>query len=353
MGVRNSGNSKISKKKKEFILLILLGFSMLLFILCLSAIISAYMAAEKNAAPTTTLSSSVAAMITEKNSLGLLGASDELNDPEVNISDSAGKSTESESVTRDEFQPEINDLLKERELSRKKVETLFGKMNSPKDIASSHTTYGKEVVYIYHSHNREAFVPYLKDIEQPEEAYHAEANITLVGKMLGRALERRGVGTTVDSTDIVQELGVRGLNYGSSYHISGEYVKTAQKKNKDLEIFLDVHRDSLRKASTTLEIDGEDYARLLFVVGTGHENFEKNLAFSEGLHNLFAAQYPGLSKGILKKDGSQGNGVYNQHLSPKSVIVEIGGVDNTAEELHRTVEVLADVLSDYYWHGEQ
>ncbi|WP_335695512.1 stage II sporulation protein P [Sporosarcina ureae] len=31
-----------------------------------------------------------------------------------------------------------------------------------------------------------------------------------------------------------------------------------------------------------------------------------------------------------------------------AVIVEIGGVDNTLEELNRTTEALADVLSDYY-----
>lgn len=257
------------------------------------------------------------------------------------------------SPSRDEFRPTMENLFKERDLSKENIEKLFTNIKSIKELNPMHSTFGKEVVYIYHSHSREAFLPYLKNVNKPEEAYHSEVNITLVGKMFEEALERRGLGTTVDTTDIVQELDRRGLNYGSSYPVSGELLQSAQKKNKDLEIFLDVHRDSLRRDSTTVEMAGEDHARLLFVVGTGHKNFEKNLAFTEGLQNQLASQYPGLSKGILKKDGSQGNGIYNQNLSPKSVIVEIGGVDNTAGELSRTVEALAEVLSDYYWHGEK
>ncbi|MER2172723.1 MAG: stage II sporulation protein P, partial [Psychrobacillus psychrodurans] len=82
---------------------------------------------------------------------------------------------------------------------------------------------------------------------------------------------------------------------------------------------------------------------------TGHAEYEKNLQFANNLHTLLEKRYPALSKGILKKSSSQGNGVYNQDLAPNSLIIEIGGVDNTVEELHRTTEALAEVLSDYYW----
>jgi stage II sporulation protein P len=254
---------------------------------------------------------------------------------------------------RDEFQPDMKDLLKESELSFKNVDALFENVKLPKDVDIPHSTLGREVVYVYHSHSRESFLPYLKNTDKPADAYHPQANITLVGEMLERALERRGIGTKADSIDIVQELDAKGLEYGSSYLMSRDRVRAAQKANKDLDIFLDIHRDSLRKPSTTIEKNGEKYARLLFVVGTGHEEFEKNLSFTEDLHQQIAAQHPGLSKGILTKDSSQGNGVYNQDIAPRSVIVEVDGVDNTAEELSRTVEVFADVLSDYYWHGEK
>ncbi|WP_262499813.1 stage II sporulation protein P [Planococcus sp. ANT_H30] len=264
-----------------------------------------------------------------------------------------GTTLHAEQLTRDEFQPAMKDLFKDRDLSPENVEDIFGNISSSDKLNTGHSTFGREVIYIYHSHSREAFLPYLKKTDQPEEAYHSKANITLVGEMLGKALERRGLGTTVNSTDIVQELDSRELDYGSSYAVSGEHVRSAQKENSDLEIFLDIHRDSLRKDSTTIELNEEDYAKLLFVVGTGHKEFEKNLTFTEDLHQQLEIEYPGLSKGILEKDSSQGNGVYNQNLSPNSVIVEIGGVDNTVEELHRTVEALAAVLSDYYWHEKK
>ncbi|MGL3067076.1 MULTISPECIES: stage II sporulation protein P [Planococcus] len=264
-----------------------------------------------------------------------------------------GTTLYAEQLTRDEFQPAMKDLFKDRDLSPENAEDIFENIGSSTKLNTGHSTFGREVIYIYHSHSRETFLPYLKKTDQPEEAYHSKANITLVGEMLGKSLKRRGIGTTVNSTDIVQELDSRGLDYGSSYAVSGEHVRAAQKENSDLEIFLDIHRDSIRKDSTTIELSEEDYAQLLFVVGTGHKEFEKNLAFTEDLHQQLEIQYPGLSKGILEKDSSQGNGVYNQNLSPNSVIVEIGGVDSTVEELHRTVEALAEVLSDYYWHGEK
>jgi len=252
---------------------------------------------------------------------------------------------------RDEFLPAMEDLLKDRDFDQERFDSIFDNMKSPKEATedSLHSTFGRDVIYIYHSHSRESFLPYLNDTDKPEDACHSTANITFVGEMLGRALEQRGVGTKVDSTDIVQELSLRGLDFGSSYKLSGERVRAASVESKDLEIILDIHRDSLRKNSTTKEINGESFARLLFVVGTGHENFARNLSFTEDLDNLLSTEYPGLSKGILKKDGSRGNGVYNQDISPNAVIIEIGGVDNTLEELQRTTEALADVLSDYYW----
>src|SRR5690606_37872785 len=111
------------------------------------------------------------------------------------------------------------------------------------------------------THNRESFLPLLKGANKPEEAYHSKANMILVGQMLGKALERKGVGTKVNPTDIVQELSLRGLDYNSSYELSGDIVRKARNENADLDIFLDLHRDSLRKDSTTVKLNGEDYAQ--------------------------------------------------------------------------------------------
>lgn len=257
-----------------------------------------------------------------------------------------------ENTDRDEVKVPMETLLKDRTLRLKNIEAIFENMKSPKEISAIHSTFGKEVVYIYHSHSRESFLAYLRDTLKPEEAYHSVANITLVGKLLGRAMEQRGVGTKVDTTDIVQILDSRFLDYTSSYNVSREIVQLAQNENKNLEYFIDIHRDSLRKENTTTEINRAKYANLLFVVGTGHTEFRKNLQFANNLHTQLENRYPSLSKGILQKSSSQGNGVYNQDLSPNSIIIEIGGVDNTVEELHRSTEALTEVLSDYYWGND-
>ncbi|WP_191092992.1 stage II sporulation protein P, partial [Bacillus sp. BNPI-92] len=56
----------------------------------------------------------------------------------------------------------------------------------------------------------------------------------------------------------------------------------------------------------------------------------------------------GISRGIFVKDRREGNGVYNQDLSPHAMLVEIGGVDNNLDELNRTVDILAEAINDYY-----
>lgn len=250
----------------------------------------------------------------------------------------------------EEIEPLMENLIKDKELTTKNIDAIFENMKSPKDISAIHSTFGKDVVYIYHSHSRESFLPYLKNAEKPEEAYHSKANITLVGKMLGRALQHRGMGAKVDTTDVVQVLDSKDLDYGSSYDISRKLIQAAKSENNKLEYFIDIHRDSLRKDQTTADINGVNFANILFVVGTGHDNYEKNLQFSNDLHTLLNTRFPNLSKGVIEKSISEGNGIYNQDLSSHSIIIEIGGVDNTVEELHRSTEALAEVLSDYYWH---
>ena len=40
------------------------------------------------------------------------------------------------------------------------------------------------------------------------------------------------------------------------------------------------------------------------------------------------------------------NVIFNQDLNPKAMLIELGGVDNTIEELNNTLEVLAKVLKE-------
>lgn len=216
------------------------------------------------------------------------------------------------------------------------------------------TTGDKKAVYIYFTHTRESYLPYLKGVTDPDKAYHSKLNITKVGDQLKAGLEKRGIGTVVDKTDIMANLNKKGLGFGKAYQESRPVVEAAMTGNRDLQYFIDIHRDGYRKDKTTIQINGKPYAKVAFVIGGENANYEKNLALAKKLHNLLDKKYgKGLSRGIVEKKGASTNGKFNQDLSENALLIEFGGVDNTFEELNRSADAIADVFSEFYWQAEK
>ena len=114
-----------------------------------------------------------------------------------------------------------------------------------------------------------------------------------------------------------------------------------------IKYYIDIHRDSVGKDLTTISIDNKKYARILFVIGLEHKNFEKNLKVSSEVNDLFNKYYPGISRGIYKKEGPKVNGIYNQDISDKVMLIEVGGVDNNINEVMNTLNAISDVLVKY------
>ena len=71
------------------------------------------------------------------------------------------------------------------------------------------------------------------------------------------------------------------------------------------------------------------------------------MEIAERINNISNKYYPGLSKGILKKEGEGVDGIYNQDVDKNCILIEIGGVDNTIEEVYNTLEVLSNVLTKF------
>lgn len=238
----------------------------------------------------------------------------------------------------------IEEIMKDREVIVPEIEQPTEQADEP-----SRTTEGRAVVFIYHTHNTESWMPYLPTIRDPNLAHHPDVNITLVGQRLGQELNKRGIGAQVDTTNIAQQLREKGLDFTDSYQVSREVVQEVMATNKDIHFMFDLHRDAIRREKTTVEIDGENYARTFFVIGGRNQQYEKNLALAERFHSMLEEAYPGLSKGVfLKHDG---HGEYNQSLSENNLLIEIGGVENTLEESYRTAEALAEVIADLYWEA--
>ncbi|KIL44465.1 stage II sporulation protein P [Jeotgalibacillus soli] len=200
-------------------------------------------------------------------------------------------------------------------------------------------------VLVYFTHSRESFLPYLPETKDPNKAHNSKVNITQMGPFLKNELEKRGIGVVVDDTDVMAKLKEQGLDYWAAYDESRKIVQTVMGNIPEVRYFVDVHRDAVRRDVTTLKHDGEDYAKVAFVVGGEHAQYEQNQALANRIHQMLNEKIPNLSRGVFIKKGAGTNGKYNQDLTSKSLLIELGGVDNTFEELQRTAEIFADILA--------
>ena len=123
-------------------------------------------------------------------------------------------------------------------------------------------------------------------------------------------------------------------------------METAKKNNPTLKYYIDLHRDSLTHDKTTLIIDNKSYAKILFLIGLENANYQENLDFTTRISNLLNEKVPGLSKGIYKKEGPFVNGVYNQDFSSRVILIELGGNENTIEEVYRSLIILGEALDE-------
>ncbi|GGH77369.1 stage II sporulation protein P [Pullulanibacillus pueri] len=198
-------------------------------------------------------------------------------------------------------------------------------------------------VFLYNTHSWESYLPLLgktgaKDANLASTQDQSK-NVHLVDQFIISALANSGVQAIEDKDKVT--------DYTTAYQTSRAFIKSAIASKYNYKLFLDIHRDSSRKENTTTTINGKSYARISIVVGAANPQAQKNSDLANKLHHLLDAKYPGLSKGVFKKSRSEGNGVYNQDLSPHALLIEVGGVDNTKEELQRTAEALADIISEY------
>lgn len=228
-------------------------------------------------------------------------------------------------------------------------EVITNQFNSFGEGKLSSTVHEQEpLVLIYQTHNQESFFSET-NTNDPNKAWHETKNITLVGNRLNQALKERNINSIHDKSDVMETLKLRGLTFGQSYEVSREVIKKAIENNSSIKMAFDIHRDSNKRKHTTINLKGTEYARLVFVVSSSSKNYEENIKFADHLHRIIEESYPGLSRGVIVKSSSNNNeqSSYNQDLLNNSLILEVGGVENTLEEEYRTVEVFAKVVSDY------
>lgn len=225
------------------------------------------------------------------------------------------------------------------------------KNSSKKEITNTttkeltQTTNNNPLIYIYNSHQTEEYS--LGDI-----AYNINPSVTINNYIMKDIFEKQGYKTLVEERSIKDVLNLNSWNYASSYKASRIYMEDAKANNDSLKYFIDVHRDSLSHDRTSITIGDTKYAKVLFLIGLENPNYQKNLAFTERINNKIVERYSGLSKGIYQKEGPGVNGVYNQDFSEHTILVEIGGPENTIEEVMNTTVAISNIICEVIKENE-
>lgn len=212
--------------------------------------------------------------------------------------------------------------------------TFYQKQNETIDdaILATYIVNDKPLVYIYNTHQK--------------EAYNNGKTVLDASYLMKQELNKYNVDTIVEESDITEFMKVNNLSYNYSYYASKFYVKDTLSKNK-LDLIIDLHRDAVSKNVSTVQIENKKYAKVLFVIGGENKNYKKNYSLAQKLNNLIAAKYPTLTRGIVVKTGNNVNGIYNQDLADNIILLEVGGHNNSFDEVNNTIIVIAQIIGDY------
>ena len=187
----------------------------------------------------------------------------------------------------------------------------------------------KPMIYLYNTHQTEEY---------------KDSNIYEASKYMKDLLEAKGTLVTLEETDIASELKKNNLAYKDSYKITRELI--LKHMSDDMALYIDLHRDSSNYEASTIKIGDKSYAKIMFVIGGKHESFNENYNIAENLNKLLKNYNNKLSRGIFVRQSSS----YNQDLSSNIILIEIGGPDNSFEEVKNSIDVLSEII--YQFLGE-
>ena len=197
-------------------------------------------------------------------------------------------------------------------------------------------------ILIYHTHTQEAY-------RQTEEDAYIETgswrtsdeghSVVAVGEVLKKALESYGFSVIHDTTDHEPP------KLSTAYERSLVTMLAYKQQYPSLRVFIDLHRDDGSNTKDYVTIDGQDCARMMFVVGTGENysvkpNYESNFKLAQAMTDEMEAICEGLTRPVRVKPGR-----YNQHVSDMCLLVEMGHVANTLEQAKNAAKYFALAFS--------
>lgn len=186
-------------------------------------------------------------------------------------------------------------------------------------------------IYIYNTHQTEEY----KTIEN----YNLTPTVHTAAYILKDMLRVYNIGSIVEDNDLKTDMNKLGYTYRQAYKVSRNWLETLNKQ--DLDLYIDLHRDSINYNLSNVIVDGKDYAKIMFVVGTNY-NYEPNMNVANSIINEIEKINPNISRGVFTRFS-----VYNQDYNKNCVLIEVGGPESTYESVSNTLSVLALAINNY------
>lgn len=196
-------------------------------------------------------------------------------------------------------------------------------------------------IFIYNTHQSENYAG-----ENLKE-YNINPGVMMAAYIFKDKLEKEGITTLVLQDNLIDYMNLNNMKYSQSYKASKTFIEPIINQNKDLKLIIDLHRDSIPKEKSTVNINGKSCAKIVIVIGNEYDNYEQNLDNAEKINNKIKEKYPTLTRNILIKGGKGNNGIYNQNLNPNMMLIELGTNTNTIDEVLNTIELLSPILKEY------
>lgn len=184
----------------------------------------------------------------------------------------------------------------------------------------------QNLIAVYHTHSDESYLPTDGAPSRP-----GDGGVFKVGEVFAEKL--RSMGVMVDYNKQPHE-----PHDADAYRRSRRTAfRLAQKAPAAM---IDIHRDGIRDPSSyATTVAGTPVAKVRLVIGRQNQNMGANLDFAQRVKAYLDEHYPGLVRGIYLARGN-----YNQDLSPRSLLVEVGTYTNSRERAQRGAALFAEGL---------
>lgn len=182
------------------------------------------------------------------------------------------------------------------------------------------------LIAMYHTHSAESYVP-----TDGTESIPGNGGIYKVGEQLAAKLKEKGIEVAYDKTP-------HEPHDADAYRRSRRTAVELMKKTP--AAIIDIHRDGVPDPDFYYSnVSGEDVTKVRLVVGRQNQNMQANLDFAKEIKAQLDQYYPGLVHGIFMAKGN-----YNQDLSPRSILIEVGTHTNKRELAEKGAVLFADAI---------